>query len=129
MLSDVKITTENKCSFCKPAICCSYITQEIETPRSKIDFENLLWQVSHDHISIYQEEDGWYLLISGQCQHLLKDGGCGIYETRPNACRDYSNEFCEFDEPAEESFNLLFENYDSLLTYCQNRFKSWSSPI
>jgi hypothetical protein len=27
------------------------------------------------------------------CPHCLKSGGCGIYETRPNVCRDW---FCEW---------------------------------
>lgn len=53
-----KITTENKCSFCTGSICCTYITQQIDTPRSKSDFEHMLWQISHNNIKFYKDEDG-----------------------------------------------------------------------
>ena len=85
----------------------------------------LLWQVSHENVEIYQDEDGWFLLFKSSCQHLLSDGGCGIYETRPQICRDYSNEWCEFDAPAEGGFKRHYRNYGELLVYCQKRFKSW----
>lgn len=129
MVSDNPITPENKCSHCKQSICCTYITQEIETPKSMHDFDNLLWQVAHDNISVYKDESGWFLLIAARCQHLQSDGRCGIYATRPNACREYSNDYCEFDAPAEESFELYFKDYESLLVYCQKRFKSWRLPL
>ena len=56
---NVKITTDNKCSFCVGSKCCSYVTQQIDTPRSKDDFETLLWQVSHHNVGAYKDEDGW----------------------------------------------------------------------
>lgn len=121
----LKLTEENKCGFCTGSKCCQYITQSIETPRSKVDFEHLLWQVSHQNISIYKDDDGWYLLVDGVCTHLRPNGMCGIYETRPQVCRDHSNDYCEFDQPAEEGFDLFFSNYDDLLKYCKRRFKRW----
>ncbi|MCB1866064.1 MAG: YkgJ family cysteine cluster protein [Chromatiales bacterium] len=121
----VKITPENKCSFCTGTICCSYVTQQIDAPRSKYDFEHLLWQVSHENVSAYKEEDGWYLMFTTRCTHLLDDGRCGIYETRPEVCREYSNDYCEYDSPAEEGFELYFRDYDELLKYCKKRFKRW----
>ncbi|MXX98924.1 MAG: YkgJ family cysteine cluster protein [Gammaproteobacteria bacterium] len=124
--SGVKITAENKCSFCKNSICCTYVTQAIDTPRSKLDFEHLLWQVSHRDVSVYKDEDGWCLLFDAKCSHLLPDGACGIYENRPQICRDHSNDYCEFDAPAEDSFELYFPDYESLLAYCKKRYKHWT---
>lgn len=124
-LKTIEITAENKCSFCTQSICCTYITHSIDTPRSKEDFDQLLWQVSHDHLKIYKDDEGWTLLIDGRCQHLQIDGGCGIYETRPQICRDHSNDYCEYDAPSEDGFDLYFENYDDLLKYCKKRFKTW----
>ena len=124
--STVKLTSENKCSFCFGRKCCQYVTQQIETPRSKHDFEHLLWQVSHDHVNIYKDDDGWYLLFETSCLHLRADGGCGIYETRPQVCRDYSNDYCEYDAPADDGFELYFRTYESLLKYCKKRFKRWA---
>lgn len=121
----IPMTTETKCSFCVGSKCCSYITQEIETPRSKYDFEHLLWQISHKHISIYKDDDGWYLMVKTPCLHLQEDGGCGIYLRRPQICRDHSNDYCEYDEPAEGNFKHYFDSYASLRDYCKKRFKKW----
>lgn len=123
--SKIEITPENKCSFCTGSICCTYVTQHIDAPRSKVDFQHLLWQVSHDNVKAYKDGDGWTLLIEAKCQHLLIDGACGIYATRPQICRDHSNEYCEFDAPSEDGFDMYFQNYEDLLAYCKKRFKRW----
>jgi Fe-S-cluster containining protein len=120
-----KITPENKCSFCTESTCCTYVTQQIDTPRSKADFELLLWQISHAGVEIYKDEDGWFLLFQARCNHLQPNGDCGIYEARPTICREHSNEYCEFDSPAEDGFDLYFDSYDGLLAYCRKRFKRW----
>ncbi len=122
----VKLTPENKCGFCTNSLCCHYVTQEIDTPRSKHDYEHLLWQVSHEGVSAYKDSDGWTLMFTTACGHLQTDGRCGIYETRPQICRDHSNDFCEYDQPAEEGFDLYFPDYETLLKYCRKRFKKWT---
>jgi uncharacterized protein len=119
------ITPENKCSFCKGSICCTYITQQIEAPHSKLDYSNLLWQVSHEHVSVFKDDDNWFLLIEGTCAHLQPGGRCGIYESRPHACRDHDNDYCEFDDPATEGFKHYFPTYESLLEHCRKKFKNW----
>lgn len=122
-----KITPENKCGFCTNSKCCTYLTQQIPTPRSKQDFDHLLWQISHQNVQIYKDEDGWYLLVNNKCLQLQPDGRCGIYETRPQVCREYSNDYCEFDSSAEEGFELFFDGYAALLKYCRKRFRNWDN--
>lgn len=118
--------TKNKCFRCTNTKCCTYTTEALgEAPRSKEDFDHLLWQISHAGVEIYKDEGDWYLLFQGRCEHIQQDGGCGIYETRPQICRDYENDWCEFDVPAEEGFELHFKNYQQLLKYCKKRFKKW----
>jgi len=119
------LPTENKCSRCIGSTCCTYITEALGSMRAKDDFEHLLWQVSHDNVEAYQDEDGWYLLIRGRCEHLGAGGVCGIYASRPQICRDYTNDWCEFDEPASKHFRHYFRNYAELLAYCRERFKRW----
>ena len=120
------ITPENKCSYCTNSTCCTYMTQQIDSPRSMSDFDTLLWQVSHENIQIYKDEGSWFLLANNSCNHLLEDGRCNIYETRPQICRDHSNQGCEFDGPAgPEDFEMFFPDYDSLEAYCSKRFKNW----
>ena len=121
----VTITTENKCGFCTNSKCCSYITEELVTPRSMHDFDHLLWQLSHRDVQAYKDEDGWFLLVNNPCTHLLGDGRCAIYDDRPLICREYSNDFCEFDQPSEKGFDLYFEDYPALLEYVKRRFKTW----
>jgi len=103
------------------------VTQQIDTPRSKYDFEILLWQVSHKKVKAYKDSDGWFVLFEADCTHLEHDGRCGIYEDRPAICRTHENEFCEYDAPAEDGFDLYFPSYSTLLTYCEKRFKKWST--
>ncbi len=125
MAEKIKITPENKCSFCKGSICCTYVTQQIDTPRSMKDFDFILWQLSHREVQAYKDEDGWFLLFNQPCRHLLPGGGCAIYERRPRICREYDNDFCEFDVPAQEGFELFFEDDAALDKYCRKRFKKW----
>ncbi|MEW8313600.1 MAG: YkgJ family cysteine cluster protein [Candidatus Thiodiazotropha endolucinida] len=88
---------DGKCSRCLNSKCCTYTTEAIGVaPRSKADFE-----------------------------HLGPGGACGIYDQRPQICRDYDNDWCELDAPAENGFLLYFRNYAELLTYCKKRFKTW----
>jgi Fe-S-cluster containining protein len=126
----VKITPENKCSFCKGSTCCTYLTQELDAPRSMEDFDLLLWQVSHANTQIYKDEDGWFLLVNNRCLHLQDDGRCGIYHDRPQICRDHSNDECEFDGPCgKDDFKLFFPDYATLLKYCRKKFKNWDRRL
>jgi Fe-S-cluster containining protein len=127
-LGEVKLTPENKCSFCRGKTCCTYLTQHIETPRSREDFDLMLWQISHHNVQFFKDEDGWFLLVNNPCRHLLPDGRCGIYAQRPQICREYSNDDCEFDGPCgKDDYELFFPDYESLLAYCRKRFKNWDA--
>ncbi len=124
-MKKTEISTHDKCKHCPGTKCCQYVTQQIETPRKKSDFETMLWQISHHNVEFYKDSDGWFIMFLSTCQHLLKDGQCGIYEQRPTICREYNNNYCEYDAPAEEGFDLYFQNYQQLLDYCRKRFKKW----
>ena len=118
------ITSENKCDFCS-AKCCQYITQEIDTPRSIHAFDVLLWQIAHEGIHVFKDDNGWYLLSMARCRHLLPNNYCGIYETRPMICREHANDSCELDVPIDEGCDLYFQKYEELDEYCRKRFKTW----
>jgi Fe-S-cluster containining protein len=124
-VTEIPVTTENKCDLCVQSICCTYITHQIDTPRSMEDFDYLLWQISHQDVSVFKDEDGWFLSVGTRCTHLLPNGMCGIYEKRPQICREHSNDCCEFDGPAEEDFDKYFNSFDSLDKFCRKKFKKW----
>lgn len=121
-----KIGMDGKCSRCAQSICCNSINQKIPAPRSKEDFDFLMWQVSHENINVFKDSDGWFLHVNTRCVHLLPNGACGIYETRPWVCREYKNDFCEFDESIEQGSELFFSTPEQLEKYCRKRFKYWS---
>lgn len=114
----------NKCQDCDH-LCCDYITVKIPAPRTIIDFDGLIWQVSHDHIEAFRDHTGWHLLVYGKCCHLEKDGKCTIYEERPITCRQHPVENCEYKNPLANSFLQHFRNFQELDEYCCKRFKTW----
>ena len=128
---DIEVNAEfdctEKCDLCTNSTCCTYVTQQVDTPRSKYDFEILLWQVSHKGVGAYKDEDGWFIMYEAPCTHLEMDGRCGIYEDRPTICRTHENDYCEYDAPAEDGFELYFPDYTTLLAYCEKRFKRWTT--
>lgn len=83
------------CEHCTAA-CCRYVALPIDTPETSADFEDLRWYLIHEHISIFVEDDDWYISFQTPCRHLRPDHGCGIYETRPRICRKYSTEDCDY---------------------------------
>jgi len=92
------------------------------------DFDMLLWQISHANTQVYKDEDGWFLLVNNRCLHLQHDGRCGIYEKRPQVCREHTNDECEFEGPCgADDFDLFFPDYSALDSYCQKKFKHWNS--
>ena len=121
----IKITAENKCGFCTNSYCCTYVIEELTAPKSKEDYEHMLWQVSHEGVEVYKDDEGWWMMMSGRCTHLQKDGSCGIYDVRPQICRDHTNDYCEFDSPPQDDYDLYFPDYETLLKYCKKRFKRW----
>lgn len=120
-----KIKIDKKCSKCTKSICCNSINQKIPAPKTKEDFDHLLWQVSHENINIFKDSDGWFLNILANCSHLGPGGVCGIYDTRPWVCRDYDNDFCELDESIEDASELFFSTHKKFDKYCRKRFKKW----
>ncbi len=124
---NAEFDSTEKCDLCTNSTCCTYVTQQIDTPKSKYDFEILLWQVSHKGVGAYKDEDGWFVMYDAPCSHLEMAGRCGIYEDRPTICRTHKNDFCEYDAPAEDGFDLYFPDYSSLLAYCTKRFKKWTT--
>ena len=85
----------NLCEYCT-AKCCHYFALPIETPEEFTDFEYIRWFLLHERATVFKEEEDWYLLVHTTCRHLRDDNRCGIYETRPQICREYSTKDCEY---------------------------------
>jgi Fe-S-cluster containining protein len=76
-------------------------------------------------VQAFKDEEGWYLRIMSRCTHLKPNGYCGIYDKRPQICRDHSNDWCEYDIDVRDEYELFFDSYESLDAYCRKRFKKW----
>ena len=93
------------CEYCT-AKCCRYFALPIETPETFEDFEYIRWFLLHDRATVFKEDEDWYLLVHTECRHLQADYRCGIYETRPKICREYSTKDCEYEDDWTYDFYL-----------------------
>ncbi len=116
----------DKCSQCT-AKCCHYIALEIDTPEIKDDYENIIWYLLHEKISVFIENGDWYLLVENKCEYLRSDYKCGIYEERPLICRRHSTEDCEF-EGDEGSYDHIFRTPDELRAYLRKTGVYYYTP-
>ena len=108
------------CKKCN-AKCCKYFALQIDTPKSKIDFENIRWYIAHKKVSIFIEKRKWYLQISNKCEYLLGNNKCSIYDKRPIICKEHETSVCEYDSKDFE-YDIIFNNLDEFDLYLSNRF-------
>jgi Fe-S-cluster containining protein len=109
------------CDHC-PAKCCRYFSLAIDEPTSFADFEFIRWYLLHESATVFVEGTSWYLLVHTVCKHLQSDNRCGIYETRPQICRDYSTDSCEFND--DWTFDQYFETAEQIEEYANARFNT-----
>lgn len=84
------------CARCT-ALCCNYVSTEIDPPTTRKDHESIRWYLMHPGVRIFVEDTGrWFLQFLSRCRHLGEDNLCQIYETRPQICRDLQPTDCEF---------------------------------
>lgn len=104
------------CDHCT-AKCCRYFALPIETPATRKDFDFVRWYLLHDRATVFTEDDTWYLLVHTDCRHLQKNNLCGIYETRPQICRDYSADSCEYED--DWVYDQYFETPEQVEEYVE----------
>ncbi len=101
------------------ALCCSYIAVEIDAPSTVKSATEILWHLYHHQVSVYRDtDDEWVVQFETRCRHLQPDNKCGIYETRPHICREYSEESCEVNAEDE---GRTFYTPEAFLAYLQER--------
>ncbi|MBN8602880.1 MAG: YkgJ family cysteine cluster protein [Planctomycetes bacterium] len=104
------------CDYCT-AKCCKYFALPIETPTEQKDFDYMRWFLLHDRASVFVEDDTWYLLVHTTCKHLQSNNMCGIYHTRPQICRDYSTDNCEYED--SWTYEKYFESPEQVVEYVE----------
>ena len=104
------------CEYCT-AKCCRYFALSIEAPEEFADFEFIRWYLLHDRATVFKENDDWYLLVHTTCRHLQADNRCGIYDTRPNICQDYTTKECEYDD--DWTYDFYLETPEQVAEYTE----------
>jgi uncharacterized protein len=107
---------ESLCDHCV-AKCCKYFALPIDKPTERKDFEYIRWFLMHDRATVFVDEDTWYLLVHTECKHLQSDNRCGVYETRPQICRDYTTDNCEYDD--NWTYDQYFETSEQIDDYME----------
>jgi uncharacterized protein len=102
------------CEHCT-AKCCRYFALPIDKPTEQKDFDYLRWFLLHQHASAFTEDGTWYLLVHTPCKHLQADNRCGIYETRPEICREYTTDNCEYND--DWVYEQYFETAEQVAEY------------
>ena len=100
------------CEHCAAA-CCRYLAIEIDKPASKRDYDDIRWYLLHEGISVFVEDGDWHLQIQTACKHLGADNLCQFYETRPQICRDYHPDNCDYT-CADHDYDHLFTHAKQL---------------
>jgi len=112
--------SSDKCAACAGK-CCRYTLVDLPAPRSRLDFNNYAWYLAHEDIEIYYDDKKWYLAVNNRCRYLDENNRCMIYEKRFEACRDHTDENCEFD--SDYVADLIFDDPFQLLEFAEKRFK------
>jgi|MDSZ01.1.fsa_nt_gb Fe-S-cluster containining protein len=104
------------CEYCS-AKCCRYFALTLDTPTTREDFEFLRWFLLHEHATAFTEAGDWYVCVHTVCKHLQEDHRCGIYETRPLICREYTTKECEYED--SWVYDQYFETAEQVVEYME----------
>lgn len=110
--------TNSLCDQCV-ALCCRYYAFEIDKPTTRRDFEDLRWFILHEDTTIFVEDGEWYLQINRKCKALLPDNRCGVYENRPQMCREYKTNDCDWHAEEEYEYDHVFSEPDQLQRFAE----------
>ena len=106
------------CEHCTAA-CCRYVAVPIDAPTTARDFNDMRWYVLHENIAVFIEEGEWFIQFHTPCQEIEPDGRCGIYETRPTICREYTTKECDYHVGDPESAPSYFDNPEDLAVFAR----------
>lgn len=109
------------CDRCS-ALCCRYFALPLDNPKTARDFDNIRWYLIHENVIVYIEKKQWYIGILNRCKNLQPDNRCGIYETRPRICREYTTDNCDW-HGGEYDFEKFFTSAEQLMEYASTKLK------
>jgi len=110
---------QRRCQYECKSRCCRYITVVLPAPKRKADLDELSWFLAHENVSVYVEARRWHLEVQTPCRYLGSDNLCAVYEDRPEVCRDYEHDICEY--PNRPRHALQFDTRESFDEWLEKR--------
>jgi Fe-S-cluster containining protein len=102
------------------ALCCSYVAIGIDGPSTLRGAGQILFYLYHRDVSVYVEDGDFMVQFESRCGNLQADNRCGIYEHRPQLCREFEAESCEVNA---EEVGTTFYTPDDFLAYLAKHHK------
>ena len=102
------------------ARCCRYVTVKIPAPKDRVDRDEIRWFLHHENISVMIEHRKWMLQVDTRCKNLTEDHRCAIYAKRPDVCREYETDACDYRLTKEE-MPILFRSPEEFDRFLQAR--------
>ncbi len=122
------ILTDSLCDRCI-ALCCKYITIEIDKPRTKREKDDVRWYLLHEGVTLLVDKDRWMVKCPTRCSALSDDDKCTIYDNRPQTCREYDTKNCDFYTAYEgwETEYIEIETVEAFEKYLNSKKKKRAS--
>ncbi len=95
---------------------------EIDAPTTLADFENIRWYCAHKSTWVFKQDSSWFVVLDAVCDQLQADYTCGIYDKRPQVCRDHK--FGECDYFLRGDFDVELRSIEAVEAYLRKRFPS-----
>lgn len=110
------VPADRLCEHCS-AKCCRYFALPIDTPENFEEFDFARWYLLHENATIFVENGSWFLMIQTVCKALDDKNRCKIYENRPQICREYTTDKCEYEDLFV--FEKYFETPEQIEEYAE----------
>ena len=124
MAKKAKKSTRAKKDLCAKCagLCCRYFALPLEDPEDWDDYDDMRWYLMHEDITVFVEDDDWYINIRNKCKYYCeKTNKCVIYTKRPRICRRYSTKDCDLTT-GEYAYELHFKNDHQMEEYMKIKF-------
>lgn len=115
------------CEECKGK-CCRYVAVEMDTPDCLDDWDQIKWLLMHENVKVYLDNDKeWVVEFTTPCKNLNENNKCGIYNNRPELCRNHNIDECVMNGDGKAEI-LLFERPEQVDDYLRKEGLDKSLP-
>jgi uncharacterized protein len=96
--SALALTRAENAELCAGCVkCCTYVTVEVDAPRSAWEYDQWAWALHHRGVELWvtRDPESWSVHFEAVCEELGEDGHCTIHGRHPVLCREYDPRSCE----------------------------------